>query len=206
MFHIRPRSETEARSHRQFSSPLEETEILFDGSIPNCAHPLHSSKYTSTIYDSPKSDPRAMPHSLFFQNQEGRTIINAESWMDFLKTWKNISEPVHTKTRCLRTSYIYAGIYCLNPFLFFFLLHEYSHVSPTDVSLHRRAVLPPCSRCATVSPTRILFSGQGRIPRCRVRPRLPPDPQDGVEGAVWISFLKESPGITRCITCYFHIT
>jgi len=171
-------------------------EILFDESIPNCAHPQHSSKCTSTIYDSPKSDPRAMPRSLFFLNQEVRTIINAGWWMDFSKTWKNISEPVHTKTRCLRTSYFYAGIYCLNPFLFFFLPYEYNHVSPTDVSFHRGALLPPCSRCATISPTRLLVYGQGRVPRRRVRPRLPPDPQDGVEGSVWIPILIELYSIT----------
>ena len=147
-----------------------------------------------------------MLHLLFFPNQEGQTIINAGWWMDFLKTWKNISEHAHSKMQCLRSSYFYAVIYCLNPFLFFFLLYEYSHVSPPDVSLHRSALLPPCSRRASVSPTRLLVSSQGRVPRCRVRPCLPPDPQDGMEGSVWIPILKECPVITSYYVIFpYHI-
>lgn len=85
----------------------------------------------------------------------------------------------------------------LKPFPILFLLYEYSHVSPPDVSLHRGSLLPPCSWCTAVSPTRLLVSGQGRVPLRRVRPRLPPYPQDGVEGSLRIPFLKKSAVITR---------
>lgn len=82
---------------------------------------------------------------------------------------------------------------CLNPFHpHYFLFIKYNNVSPYDVPLHGGSLLPPCSRCVAVSPTRLLVYGQGRVPRGCVCPRLSPNPQDGMEGSVWIPILKES--------------